>query len=258
MIIDSESYVLNTISGEAFVLVNKKLLKHLKGDGTLVVFLSELLSMHKYYLNNQDLEVDNSFPVPISRIQHSIGMSSYKQESAILRLTETHLIYAFTKGFPKRRYVIINFDSIVKILLAKEARIKNDTQPFYDRLNTALNTGSNGISYSEQDIHALIEPACDKTNGLLRGTIILLSQYFRKMSPDKVEWTPESVGKVRAWINKRSIGKPFDFSIIKRTADILPVTTEFNTFISSFIYTAKGVQEVHPDDQVYEYSQLLK
>jgi hypothetical protein len=256
MIVDSESYVLNTLIGEAFVLVNKKLLKYFKGDGTLVVFLSELISMHKYFLNNQSLEVDNSFPIPVDRLKYSLGMSAYKQDSSLERLIKSKIIYTFTKGFPAKRYVIINFDSIVHILNAEEAKVKKDTKLFYETLNATLNS----CTYSKGSIQPVVEEACDNISPLLKGVIVLILQDFRRLnySTQRIEWTPELIGKVRSWVNKRSIGKPFDFTIVTRALKQTPIDVKgFSSFISLFIHTAKGVQDVHPDDQVHDYLQLL-
>ena len=75
MEINSEQFVLGVLSGDAFIQINKKILRYLKGDGSAAVFLGELISMHKYNLNNQTIEPDNSFVCLTRRIQYAVGLS---------------------------------------------------------------------------------------------------------------------------------------------------------------------------------------
>ncbi len=259
MVVDSESYVLNTLIGEAFVLVNKKLLKHFKGNGSVVVFLSELLSMYKYHLNAQSLETDNSFPVPVSRFQHGIGMSAYKQEVAIKALVKENFVYVFTKGFPAKRYIIILFDAIVQVLISNDIKIKKQSAEFYATLNNVFNRlphtrCESNCFYNKNEVQTIIEPVCGNISYMLRGTLIIISRHYHQSTLTLIEWTPKLIGQVRTWLSRRSIGKPFDFTIITRAVNRLAIPRDlsFDNYVTQFINSAKDIQDLHPDDQVYE------
>lgn len=258
MIPTNEALVLDTLTGDAFVLVNKKLLRYFEGDCNAVVLLGELLAIHKYHLNSQSLDPDNSFPVPIKRFQRTIGMTPSKQERVFELLEKEKICSTYRKGFPAQKYVSLNFDTLMKLLNNDDVQTKKlNQQEFYQEVNTALNTDPASYSQNVENI----DTSCGNMNYSLKGTLILLSQAYLSHNKAPVEWDPENLGKVRSWAGRRSFGKAFDFSIVARTIDLYyndAPTDSFRKFVSKFIDLAKGVPDAHFSQQVYDYTELLE
>jgi hypothetical protein len=258
MDINPERFVLSVLSDDAFVLINKKLLRYLKGDGSAAVFLGELISMHKYNMNNQTLELDNSFPCLTRRISYAVGLSEYKQHRILDKFKECNLCKVQLKGFPASKYVALNFDLLSKILADDDLKYKKiDAQQFYNDLNITMNQ----LGSAEGEMSSKIENAersCDNMGGSLKGTHILISKHFAS-SGGLVSWTPELTGKIRYWVRNRGLGKPFDFTIITRTLGgmSVPKGMLFPEYVNEFIKQAKATQDIHFSNQVYEYRDLL-
>ena len=253
MDISPERFVLGVLADDAFILVNKKLIRFLKGDGSAAVFLGELISMHKYNLNNQTLDPDNSFECLTRRIQYAVGLSEFKQHRILEKFKAAEICNVQLKGFPATRYVTLNFDLIAKILAADDLKYKKvDAQQFYNELNGALNTPNQALEN--------IEHTCDNMGGSLRGTLILIAKKYSEAG-NLVTWTPELLGRVRQWVRTRGMGKPFDFTLVTRTLDALPpihTETMFDRYVASFVTSARSTQDVHFSQQKYDYKELLK
>ena len=262
MDISPEQFVLNVLSGDAFVLINKKILRYLKGDGSAAVFLGELISMHKYNLNNQTLEPDNSFLCLTRRISYAVGLSEYKQHRILEKFKACDLCKVQLKGFPASKYVTVNFDMLAKILASDDLKYKKiDQQQFYNELNGALNAFQTWTDpTSRTRIVENAEHCCDNMADILRGTIILISKHYADAG-NLVNWTPALLGRVRQWVRNRGLGKPFDFTLVTRTLSGMPkiqTETVFNEFIGEFIVKAKATQDVHFSSQKYDYQEILK
>lgn len=262
MEISSEQFVLNILSDDAFVLVNKKILRYLKGDGAAAVFLGELVSMHKYNLNNQTLEPDNSFRCLTRRIEYAVGLSEYRQHRILEKFKECGLCKVELKYFPATKYATVNFDMLVKILAADDLKYKKvDQQNFYNELNKALNVFQTWTdSNSHEHIIENAEHCCDNMGESLKGTILLISQFYAA-AQHEIAWTPKNMGQIRHWVQSRGMGKPFDFTLVTRTlCSIAPIQNiiKFNDFIDQFIVKAKATQDVHFSSQKYDYQGILK
>jgi len=260
MEISSERFVINTLSDDAFVLVNKRLLRYLKGDGSAAIFLSELISAYKYHLNNQSLDIDGTFPCPIKRFEISIGLSEYKQHRILEKFAMNGICKVMLKGFPATKHVLLDFDSLARVLSTDDLRYKKiEQQQFYNELNNSFNM-SLGDTSSLGDLRVveLREHCLDNMGAPLRGTIQILSERcIANQLP--VTWSGETIGKVRGWVSKRAMGKPFDFTIVSRTLDAMKISEEktFNNFINAFILNARTTQDVHYNSQVHDYKMLL-
>lgn len=258
MDISSERFVLSVLADDAFILVNKKIVRYLKGDGSAALFLGELISMHKYNLNNQTIEPDGSFPCLTRRISYAVGLSEYKQHRILDKFKDSKICTICLKGFPATRYITLNFDMIAKILSADDLKYKKiDAQQFYNDLNIACNSFTSTIM-SQEKIVENIEHCCDNMGGSLKGTLILLSRDSIKKNIN-INWTPELVGRVRQWVRNRGLGKPFDFTIVTRTlqSPIFLKGMVFDKYILNFLIQAKTTQDVHFSDQKYDYKELL-
>lgn len=256
----SETLVLSTLSEGAFVLVNKKLVRFFKGDGTAACFLSELVSAYKYHLNNQSIEPDGAFAIPIRRYQIILGLSAHRQSRILKQLSDIGVAHTRLIGFPAIKHVRIEFDKIAEILLSDALEYKQiEKAEFYEALNEALNTNH----FNKSTIIA-VEKACDNMSPVIRGTLILMSRHWRGVLKRDCQWTSPLVGKVIQWGRRRALGKAFDYSIVVRTLDQMHTTrTDVNTssfeeYINTFITTAKGIQDVHYLRQVLEYADLIE
>lgn len=256
----SETLVLGTISQDAFVMVNKKLVRFFDGDGTAALFLSELISAYKYHVNNQTIEPDGAYAIPIKRYEIILGLSPYKQERVLKKLSDIGVAHARLIGFPAVKHVRLEFDKIAQILASDALEYKQiEKAEFYDALNDAFNNNN----FSKSTIIA-IEQACDNMSPVLRGTLILMSRHWAKNCQAVVKWTSPLVGKITMWGRRRALGKAFDFTIIMRTLENMAAaksdasSASFEEFVNMFIVTAKGVQDVHYIRQELDYNSLIE
>jgi len=261
--INPESFVLGTLADDAFVQVNKKILRFMKGDGSAAIFLGELISMYKYNRNNQTLDPDDSFLCLTRRIQYAIGLSEYKQHRILEKFKDAKLVTVELKGFPATRYVTINFPLIAKILAADDQKHKKiESQQFYNDINTACNAllGAKTVDPISMDLLVSnIEHSCDNMGATVKGALILISKKYATAG-NLVNWTPESFGKINQWVRRRGMGKPFDYTLVTRTLDALPAIqteTVFSDYVNSFIQEAKTTQDIHFNQQKYDYKEVL-
>jgi hypothetical protein len=260
MEISSERFVINALADDAFVMVNKRLLRHLKGDGSAAVFLGELISAYKYHLNNQSLDVDGTFSCPIKRFEISIGLSEYKQHRILEKFMMDGICKVMLKGFPASKYVLLDFDVLARILSTDDLRFKKiEQQSFYNEINNSFNMSlGNTSSPDGKELADLRERCLDNMGPPLRGAVQLISERYlaNKML---VNWDGETIGKMKTWVSRRTMGKPFDFTIVTRTLDAMKIPEEktFSDFINAFILNARTTQDVHYNSQVHDYTTLL-
>ena len=149
---------------------------------------------------------------------------------------------------------------LAKILAADDLKYKEiDKQQFYNELNGALNAFHSWSDPTSQTrIVENVEHCCDNMADALKGTIILISKHYIE-SGGFVNWTSMFVGQVRQWVRNRGLGKPFDFTLVTRTLGLMSFLSiaSFDGFISEFIMRAKATQDIHHNNQVYEYRGLL-
>jgi hypothetical protein len=250
----NEALVMEALSTEAFILVNKKLMRFFKGDATAAVFLSELISSYKYHLQTQSIAPDGSFPIPTKRYENALGLTNYKQDRVLTEMEAKQLVDTRLAGFPATKYAKLNFDNIAYIIEHDELKIKKlDQAAFYAEINRQANKLDSYTTRRKQ-----LEDAFDNIGTNHRGVITLLSRRCTEHKR-KVEWTGQTFGQIKLWVNRRSTQKAFDFSIVERTLDamhLLP-NTPFHKFISDYILTAKGVQDAHYLAQVHDYNDLI-
>jgi len=252
----TENLVLSTMSEDAFVLTNKKLIRFLKGDGSAAILLCELISAHKYHVNNDTLEPDGAFESPSRRWIYGLGMSVPKQHRILTDMAEAGLISVSLRGFPKKRYVAINFDTVAKVLAADSIEIKKaEKKTFYEKLNNGLTLA---LQPDTGDPTEQINAACDNIKGVPKGTIVLLSQDWIRRHPNQpLRWDGPIVGHLINWCSRRAYDKTFDYTLITRTLASLPSKAGFRDHIWFFLSTCKTTPEVHFSEQVYDYTELL-
>lgn len=252
--VDAETLALQMFSTDAFVMVNKKFLRFLDGDGSAAIFLGELISNYKYNVNMDSLDPDMSFPIPIKRFYYALGIKASKQARILSLLEEKKLCTVLLKKYPAQKYVILHFEELVKVMEFDDQQVRKQEQAdFYIRVNTAMNDAI-GSSVNLP----IIDKACDNIGYILKGTLILISRAYKTWSGKEVAWTPETLGKVRQWVKNRAAGKPFDFTIVTRTLGALTLrSSDFSTYITAFLFEAKNTVDVHYNSQVYDFEDLL-
>lgn len=245
---DTQEWVLSLLSSDAFVSVNKKVLRAFKGDATLVVGISELLSMYRYNLHQGSVDpVTTAFPVPSRYLEKSLGFSEEKQRRVLKELKKEGLISYFLLGRPRCRHVVINFEKIATILQAKESHASN--AEFYRKLTEAG---------SRDDIGPALEKVLDNTKDPLRSSIKLIS-WLACSYNIAVSWTPKSVGQLKTILSTYTSYpyKDFDYSRVRVLADICrDGVSSSDEWIGEMIKKHKRVGELPPSERVYDWHQI--
>ena len=112
-----ENKVHNTLSSDAFFLVNKALLKFFEYDWSAVVILSDLISARQELELEGNLEKDDEeFYRTQSDIKNSTGIGFSTQNRSLRLLSEFGCISVVKKGMPPRNHFVINYHRINEIL----------------------------------------------------------------------------------------------------------------------------------------------
>ena len=119
-----QEIVLSTFSKEAFYLVNKKSIRII---GILpTIFLTDLISKHKYFLNKNTLDSDGFFFSEQIYIEEETGVSKYEQRKAVTILEDLGVLETKRTGIPQRIWYRINYSTIItKILKISLIEIKD-------------------------------------------------------------------------------------------------------------------------------------
>lgn len=244
--------VIHTLAADAFVSVNKKLLRHLQGDATAALMLGELISMFKYHTTRGTVdEITGYFPVSMVYLENGLGLSAYKQHNAIEKLQAMNLVSETKMGKPAGRFVLINFDEIDRIM-ADQAVAPNPTNQFYEKLAETATTGT----IDELDV------ACDKMDPQLRGSIILVTNTLKKDPTISVRWTPKAVGTLKNIVRLMKKGPNFDYKRLQLAIDACYTSQSYSNqtvddFITKLSNTARRVMELSPNERIYDWRKLV-
>lgn len=130
-----EQYVITALSANHFLMVNKNMLKHLNGDSTAVIILTELILKHQFYKHNHQLDSDGYFFCTLKTLEDSLGIKRGAQDHALKHLIDKELIYIINKGFPKKRYFEIQYSKLYEVLDAENIRTEKTRDEFFSALN---------------------------------------------------------------------------------------------------------------------------
>jgi len=106
--------VQNTLSQDAFLLVNKKILKKLDNANAALI-LSSLISKYQYFENRGELQ-DGYFFNTKEMLKNELGFSEKVTLSAEKKLISIGFISTKLQGLPRKKYYTINWDKIASIL----------------------------------------------------------------------------------------------------------------------------------------------
>lgn len=116
---NTKQLVQNTLSQDAFLLVNKKILKNLDSANAAII-ISSLISKFSYFESRGEI-VDNYFFNTKEMLMDETGLSEKVILSAEKLLETKGYITTKLKGLPRKKYYSINWDFIHAII--------SDTQP---------------------------------------------------------------------------------------------------------------------------------
>lgn len=246
---DAKTIVIGTLATDAFIVVNKKVLRFLEGDGTLAIVLCELISIYKYMLQRSSVDELDSFPLPIEFLKKNLGLSSYKQKRALDKLQALGFLITAREGMPARRKVALNFDSIALLLdeeSARERKERNKSSAFYNEINSVCNEDELDSEFFHEALDNIQEP--------LAGCMFLTTRKIRKESKLKIEWTPAAIGTLKAAVNYYNTKDSFDYG---RFQDLLQAVQvdglDFQGIISGIFNARKRIAERSPLRREYSY-----
>lgn len=113
---------LELLAAGNYIAVNRSLIKTFGLE--CAVLIGELSSESLYWKEHGQLE-EGWFFSTIENVEESTGLSGYQQRKALSSLCELGIIETAQRGLPKKRYIRINFDALMKTLDDKS--LKNFT-----------------------------------------------------------------------------------------------------------------------------------
>ena len=127
----------NTLSNNSFYITNKKLIKALGPNASMI--LTHLIDQHKYLESKNELQPDGSFFCYAAWIMDNLNIGKRAVEAAMKLLEKKELISSYKKGLPARKYFILNEINILAIIEGKES---NDSSIKCKRTVYAVQTHS--------------------------------------------------------------------------------------------------------------------
>jgi len=192
-----EQHVYNALSTNNFLIVNKSLLKHLGGDSTTAIVLTELILKHQFYKNNHQLDRSGLFYCTLKTLEDSLGIKRGAQDRALRKLISADILYVENKGFPKKRYFEIQFKKLFEIVGSENNKVEKSKVEFFAKINDAS-------SYAEWLIaKGNIKEAMSKAMWLtkIKTGVVFNSKDFAML---------------KYYLLARFKGKPWDYSMFDK------------------------------------------
>lgn len=254
MIVDPRTLVIDNLATDAFISVNKKILRSFGGDGTLAIVLCEIISLYRYQKIAGRVDCLDAFPLPGVMLEKNLGLTSYKQQHAIERLQAAGLLISVIMGMPGCRWVTINFDAIAKLLAEEEQyqqRIAKTSEEFYEGLSVASREMDPVVRWSE------LTKAADNIQEPLLGAIKMASDHLH-LTSSYITWTPEAIGGLKTVISYlRKERDRFDFSRLASVffnCDSNPLHPWTATsLVKEMLKVWKQTPETTPTERYYTY-----
>lgn len=198
---NSESFVSSFLNQDRFITVNEFLIKALDGDCTTAVLLSRLISLYRYYRDNDKL-IDGWFFQTVKDLEERLAINDYHQRKSILKLEEKGIVSTKVVGVPPIRYFKLSFDKIEKLVTkelpsTKPKKKTSDKSGFYSALND--NDDWFGI---------------DSVRGNINRSLAEFMFAMKKGLGHRFSgWNPENYGILSRYMEKAYIipRRPFDY-----------------------------------------------
>jgi hypothetical protein len=135
-----ESFVIEGLSQEGFVMVNERLLRALQGNLYAAFLLEKLISKYQYYRKTGMIDQQGWFFQKVDDVENATMINDYKQRAAFAYLKEIGMINMRYIGRPPLRYFQINFSAIKERVDLKQndfnyPQLSEDKKEFYRNLN---------------------------------------------------------------------------------------------------------------------------
>lgn len=259
----SRELVLSTLASDAFVSVNKKILRALNGDATVTLLLSELIAFYRYSKSTgePDIPGDSLFeaiPVSLNRLTKTLGMSPYRQRTSLERLQANGLVYSFLKGMPARRYVSIDFKAIEGLLYQEDEKAREEIDRrimFYEGVNATIKS----ILTSSDVKTAFTQSTLGNISYPLKDAMVMVSLARSRSGDVTPEWTPQGVGVLKGILSmqpKTRVGA-VEF---RRLWNALPWNTAINDPETQIIFELnkrwKRELPVEPSNQAFDFATI--
>lgn len=236
---DSRNLVLATLASDSFVCVNKKLIRYFKGDANLATVLCELLAIYKMQKSLNRVDDLDAFPLPIKIMEKNLGMTAYKQQSAINRLQADNIVTQALIGMPAVRHIAINFDVIEAILDADETtQEQKKAAEFYSNItDAAYQLAQDPCQEKEDELRA----SCQNMDSVLKDLVVLFTAFG---SPGRragfiPKWTGRAVGNLKYLLREQFKNKRVDYNRIR---DALLIYVDYNKFKDADTYYADVIK----------------
>ena len=245
---DNKSLVIGTLAADAFTIVNKRVLRHFNGDGTLAILTCELISIYKYMIAHNKVDELDSFPLPVAFLKRTMNLSEFKQKRGLNELQDRGVVVVTRVGMPASRRVALNFDAIARILneeVGKEDKQREKSKKFYDNINAVCNAKELSAKDFHDNLGNIKEP--------LAGCMFLVTKVIRESDPLKViEWNPSTIGAVKSIMSHYHKYESFDYG---RFNDLLNTTPlqDFSYFVADLFNRHKTIVERSPELREYKY-----
>lgn len=119
--------VLNELLGKGFWLVNKRLVKTIGLEETLL--LSDLLAKYTYFSDKNELDRNGFFFNTRENIEEDTTLTPYQQRKAITKLKKLGLVKTKEQGLPKKTYYKIDIQKVYDLLLKDLTTSSEKTSP---------------------------------------------------------------------------------------------------------------------------------
>lgn len=105
----------NTVSSEAFWMVNKKLARYV-GENDAALLLADLISKREYFRNRKELDDDGGFFNIGETIEQDLNISKKQRQRLTNLIVKKGLIKVIKKGLPSKNYYYIRDEAIFAVL----------------------------------------------------------------------------------------------------------------------------------------------
>lgn len=237
----SERFVLELLSNDTFLMVNKSLLRAL-GDCDEAIVLSELVSAHRMF---RDSNKDGWFFQTINYLEQDLGMPYYRQQKAIGALVKKYLIETKRIGMPAMRYFKLHMGNIEALLLDQRIipiiPVKSKKE-FYTGLNEAM-------TYIE------FKAAAGNIKEELTQAMWCWSNHFRAIESQSFRWDAKQFGIFKNWFT--TVKKPTDWYYVMTAIKKFLAHASDPSSLFAFVEFAKGVPENPPQNRIYGFKESL-
>jgi hypothetical protein len=224
--VKSENFVLNFLSEDSFTLVNKRLLRFLKGDAYAALMLGELISQYRYFRKRGEAK-DGWFFQTVDYLYEEMSINDYFQRKAIGTLETLGLVQTKKAGNPPKRHFLICMDNLEKIFIGEEVKPKskiiNPKKEFYSKLNKAIYQGVDEFG-----------KAIDNIPRDIAEFMFAWAHYYKYFASARWEWNSKEFGKINNYWSKVYRNKRhFNFASLVKYFQSIPVEPNLYDFINA-------------------------